>query len=388
MGFTVQDGMVLGAVASNGTLTDFFVEQEIPTGLGKVGNLYKGRVTQVVPTLQAVFVDIGLLRHGFLSMNDVVYDAVERFRGAKRGRRKVEDVFRTGDPVLVQIEKESRGDKGATVTTKISIPGRYVVYMPYGRENHISRQVQGETERNRLRRITNEIELPQGGLILRTAAKDKGKRELAADIGYLTRTWQAVSSGYEQTEGIRLLHAELGIVERTLRDHYHRDIKKVYFTEPWMGANAEHFLSIIAPRRSLKSLLQKVEGREIWKRMHLVEDLERLFRRRTRMPCGGTIIIEEMETLTAIDVNTSRNIAGKSHDETILITNMDAAEEVPRQLRLRQIGGIVVIDFIDMRFKKDRDRVLTILTRHLATQLSTECEHCGGNGRIPSLAFR
>ena len=182
MGFTVQEGMVLGAVASNGTLTDFFVEQEIPSGLGKVGNLYKGRVTQVVPTLQAVFVDIGLLRHGFLSMNDVVYDAVERFRGSKRGRRKVEDVFRAGDPVLVQIEKESRGDKGATVTTKISIPGRYVVYMPYGRENHISRQVQGETERNRLRQITDEIELPQGGLILRTAAKDKGKRELAADI--------------------------------------------------------------------------------------------------------------------------------------------------------------------------------------------------------------
>ena len=417
MGFCVQDGMVLAAVTKGHKLTDFFVEQEVPTGLGTVGNIYKGRVTQVVPTLQAVFVDIGLLRHGFLSMSDVTYEAVERFRGSKRGRRSVEEVFRAGDPVIVQIEKESRGDKGATLTTKLSFPGRYAVYMPYGRDSHISRQIQNGDERTRLRKIIHGIELPTGGVILRTAAEERGKSELNEDIAYLTRTWQTVKREYNQTEGIRLLHHELGIVERTLRDHHHQGIERIFYTESWMGSNACDFLSIIAPRRHWARTLHQVSPGEIWSEMKLREELERLFRKRVRMPTGGTIIIEEMETLTAIDVNTSRNIAGKSHEETILATNLEAAEEIPRQLRLRQIGGIVVIDFIDMRLKKDRDRVLNTLERNLAkdrtasdvmdfteigliqitrqrtgrsltTQLSRECPHCNGDGRIPSLDFQ
>ena len=416
MGFCVQNGLVLAAVARGQTLTDLFVEEEIPSGMGTVGNIYKGRVTQVVPTLQAAFVDIGLLRHGFLSMSDVAYDALEGFKGS-RGRRKVEELFRAGDPVMVQVEKEARGDKGVTLTTKVALPGRYAVFMPYGREFHISRQIQDEKERVRLRKITGEIDMPKGGLIFRTAADRKGKSELSEDIAYLSRTWRSIHREYEQTEGIRLLHQELGIVERTLRDHYHREIKTIYFTESWMGANAKHLLSIISPRRTLGRLLRQVRTNQIWSSMGLQNDLEQLFRKRVRMKCGGTIIIEEMETLTAIDVNTGRNIAGKTHDETIFTTNLEAAEEIPRQLRLRQIGGIVVCDYIDMHYKRDRDRVLSALKKNLALdrtasdtidfseiglvqitrqrtgrslsmQLSRECSHCSGNGRIPSLEFR
>lgn len=416
MGFCLQNGMVLAAVSQGSKLTDLFVEQEIPTGAGTVGNIYKGRVIQVVPTLQACFVDIGLLKHGFLSMSDVSYEAVERSRKGKQGKKNVEDLFRPGDPVIVQIEKAARGDKGVTLTTKISLPGRYAVYMPYGRDVYVSRQIQSGAERDRLRKLLRETQWPMGGIILRTAAENKGKSELEEDIAYLIRTWRTIQREYDQTEGIRLLHQELGIVERTLRDHYHRGIRQIYYTEPWMGANAKHFLSIIAPRRTVGRMLRQVNARGIWSQLEVRKEIEQLFHKRVHLPCGGTMIIEEMETLTAIDVNTGKNIAGTTHEETILMTNMEAAEEIPRQLRLRQIGGIVVIDFIDMRLKKDRDRVLNTLNRNLerdrtpsdvldfteiglvqitrqrtgrslSMQLSEECPHCRGNGRVPTLTI-
>lgn len=415
IGVNRDGGLEIVAVTTGDHLTYLFVQEEQPTGGSVAGNVYKGVVTAVVTHLQAAFIDIGVLKNGFLSNKDLLYRSLER-KARKGDRRSIQSWLREGDQIMVQVEKEALGGKGPSLTTKISLPGRYVVYMPYGRRVHISRQISEEKERKRLHKIAQEIFSGQGGFIIRTAAEGRSKGELRTDSDYVRRVWQRIDHQYHMTEGVRLLHSELGVVERALRDHFQREVKAIIVGSEEHRDRVTQFLRVIAPRTKTDQLVRLVDPSRVWKDLGVVDRLGEIFSNRVRLESGGTLIIEEMVTLTAIDVNTGRYSGGLGIEETIYKTNMEAAVEIPRQLRLRQIGGIIVIDFIDMRLKRHRDQVYRTLEREMARdrtpsdtlkfteiglvqmtrqrtgrslrqRLSTVCPHCNGAGFIPSLRF-
>ncbi|HPA46219.1 MAG TPA: Rne/Rng family ribonuclease [bacterium] len=410
-----MEGHEIVAVTRKNQLTDLLVQENLPTGGSTAGNIYKGIVNAVVPHLQAAFLDIGVLKNGFLSIDNLVYRVVDRdtHRG---GRRTMESLLREGDQLMVQVEKEALGEKGPSLTTKISLPGRYVVFMPHGRGVHISRQITQEKERKRLHEIAEEVFLKEGGYIIRTATSGRSKSDLRADAEYVHRIWKRIEREYERTEGIRLLHKELGVVERALRDHYQKEVSAILVGSEEHRNRVCQFLRVIAPRTEVDRLVQKVDPKEVWRKSGVLERLKEIFSNRVRLESGGTLIIEEMEALTAIDVNSGKFSGGSGLDETIYKTNMEAAVEIPKQLRLRQIGGIIVIDFIDMRLKRHRDNVYRALEREMAhdrtpsdtlqfteiglvqitrqrtgrslrQRLSSPCPHCKGAGFMPSLQF-
>ena len=410
-----MEGHEIVAVTRKNQLTDLLVQENLPTGGSTAGNIYKGIVNAVVPHLQAAFLDIGVLKNGFLSIDNLVYRLVDR-EGHRGGRRTIESLLHEGDQLMVQVEKEALGEKGPSLTTKISLPGRYVVYMPYGRGVHISRQITQEKERKRLHEIAEEVFQKEGGYIIHTAASGRSKSDLKADAEYVHRLWKRIQREYERTEGIRLLHKELGVVERALRDHYQKEVSAILVGCEEHRNRVCQFLRVIAPRTDVDRLVQKVDPKEVWRKSGVLERLKEIFSNRVRLESGGTLIIEEMEALTAIDVNSGKFSGGSGLDETIYKTNMEAAVEIPKQLRLRQIGGIIVIDFIDMRLKRHRDNVYRALEREMAhdrtpsdtlqfteiglvqitrqrtgrslrQRLSSPCPHCKGAGFIPLLQF-
>jgi len=403
------------AVTEGKHLTDLFVDPIHPTGGGVAGNIYKGVVSAVVPHLQAAFIDIGVLKQGFLSIDDLIYRSLEH-EARKGDKRNIQTWLRQGDQLIVQVEKEALGDKGPALTTKISLPGRYVVFMPYGHKINISRQIGSEKERKRLHGIAQEILSRDGGWIIRTAASSRTKSDLKTDSEYVRRLWHRVERESERTEGIRLLHRELGVVERALRDHFQREIETIIVGSEEYRNRVKQFLRIIAPRTKADKLLRVVDPGNVWQELGVVDRLNEIFSNRVRLESGGSLIIEEMETLTAVDVNTGKFSGGKDLEEAIYRTNLEAAEEIPRQLRLRQIGGIIVVDFIDMRLKRHRDQVFRTLEREmgrdrtpsdtlqfteiglvqmtrqrtgrsLRQRLSRPCSECNGSGIMPVLQF-
>lgn len=403
------------AVTEGKHLTDLFVDPVHPTGGGVAGNIYEGVVSAVVPHLQAAFIDIGVLKHGFLSIDDLIYRSLEH-EARKGDKRNIQTWLRQGDQLIVQVEKEALGDKGPALTTKISLPGRYVVFMPYGNKINISRQISSEKERKRLHEIAKETFSQDGGWIIRTAAGGRTKGELKDDSDYVRRLWNRIERESERTEGIRLLHRELGVVERALRDHFRREMEMIVVGSEEYRNRVRQFLRIIAPRTKTDKLIRQVDPSKVWQELGVVDRLNEIFSNRVQLELGGSLIIEEMETLTAIDVNTGKFSGGKDLEDSIYRTNLEAASEIPRQLRLRQIGGIIVVDFIDMRLKRHRDQVFRTLEREMSQdrtpsdtlqfteiglvqmtrqrtgrslhrRLSRQCTHCKGSGTIPVLEF-
>lgn len=418
MVFATEAGYSLAAIAENDHLTDFWIQEEQLSDHGTSGNIYRGVVSKVVPALSAAFVDIGLEKDGFLSFSDL---GPEIRRGgrtvqAESGRRhKIEETLKPGDNVLVQMAKESIGDKGPSLTGKITLPGRFVILMPFAQSIRMSRMLDNE-ERHRIRDLVEKESDFEGGLIFRTASEGRNIKEIENDLGYLTRTWKRIREDFEDGTDSKLIHREIALFERVLRDNFTADIAEIVIDHPRLKHRIVQFLKIIAPRSKPDELIKFHTGkdRSVWSAYHLTRDIDQLFGNCVRLKCGGYIIIEEMETLTAIDVNTGRNIGGKSQEENIVETNLEAAVEIPRQLRLRQIGGIIVIDFIDMRLKRNQDRVFKAMERELAKdrtpsdiqqftdlgliqitrqrvgksltrRLTYTCAHCKGSGRLPSI---
>ncbi len=323
------------------------VDIETPSRAQKKSNIYKARVVRVEPSLDAAFVEYGGGRHGFLPLKEV---AREYFRdGADgEGRQSIQGALRNGQELVVQVEKEERGNKGAALTTFISLAGRYLVLMPNNPgAGGISRRVEGE-ERSELREALSGLELPSGfGLIVRTAGVGRSARELQADVDYLRQVWEAVRKAADERPAPFLVYRESNIVIRALRDYFRDDIQEILVDTPEVYEQASEFMALVMPDSAHRLKLYQ-DRVPLFSRYQIESRIEAAFDHTMRLPSGGSLVIDHTEALVSIDINSARATRGSDIEQTALQTNLEAADEIARQLRVRDIGGLIVIDFIDM----------------------------------------
>lgn len=310
------------------------------------GNMYKGIITRLEPSLQAVFVDYGAERHGFLQKNDIHRDY---FHDSPNGDLSLNTIVKRGQEVLVQITKDPIAQKGAMLSTFISLPGRYLVLMPGSDSRGISRKIEDEEERQRLKEIINSLKLPEGfGVIVRTAGADCNKTQLSKDLNYLMRLWENIKTSVGQEQAPALLYKERNLVLRSIRDSFNADITEILIDDAPVFYEVKNFIKIISPKQ-LKIVKLYKGDRPLFTKFQLENQIASIFDNRVPLVSGGSIVIEQTEALVAIDVNSGKATQKKSIEETAFQTNLEAAEEITRQLRLRDLGGLIVIDFIDMK---------------------------------------
>jgi ribonuclease E len=454
------------AIVEDGVLEELYLERTSQRNY--VGNIYKGRIVNLEPSIQAAFVDFGVGRNGFLHISDVEpqyfrqggYDPrkpilpnggqarhrdddAERTEeggesrsrsggrsggrngggGARTARHRtgvrprfkppIQEIFQRGDEVLVQVIKEGIGTKGPTLSTYISIPGRYVVLMPALGRIGVSRKIESDDDRRRLRDILRELNPPKGvGFIVRTAGTDRTKKELQRDLAYLLRLWKVIVRRIKKTTGPVDIYEESDMIIRTIRDIFTGDVDAIYIDEPKAYERAKEFLQIVMPR--YVNRLQLYEGREpLFQKYNLDEEIARINQRHVPLRGGGSLVIDQTEALVAIDVNSGNFRTDGSAEDSAYQLNMTAAKEIARQLRLRDLGGVVVNDFIDMRKERNRrgvertlrdavkrDRARTKILRtspfgliemtrqrirpSIKRSVYKECPSCGGTGLVKS----
>ena len=405
------------AAIEDSSLAEFYLERNQQRSL--VGNIYKGKVTRVLPGMQAAFVDIGLEKAGFLHVSDFLtgIDAVgsmadmlgeevetepvasdeiveqpsedapdvpiaedgaqaqpEQGRGRRRRRRggaqarrmrlPIEQQLHRGQEIIVQIAKEPMGTKGARLTSSISLPGRFLVYMPTSNNLGLSRRIESAEERARLRAILTETRPQQGGFIVRTACEGVSRREIQRDVAFLTKMWTSILKKNEKSPPASMLYSDLDVALRTVRDLFSSEVDRLWCDDLDTYSRIVQFVQTYMPRlRARVQLFQ--ENEPLFEHFKVEPQIERALDRKVWLKSGGYLIFDQAEALTAIDVNTGRFVGKKSQDETILRTNLEAVEEVVRQLRLRNIGGIIIVDFIDMTREADRKRVSDALKESL-----------------------
>jgi len=320
----------------------------------KGANIYKGRITRVEPSLEAAFVDFGSERHGFLPLKEI---SREYFSKQVEGRVNIKDVLKEGQEVIVQVDKEERGNKGAALTTFISLAGRYLVLMPNNpRAGGISRRIEGE-ERNELREALNSLNVPADmGMIVRTAGLGRSAEELQWDLDYLLQLWEAIKGASEERKAPFLIYQESNVIIRAIRDYLRQDIGEVLIDSEEVKEEALSFISQVMPQYASKVKLYE-DSVPLFNRFQIESQIETAFEREVKLPSGGSIVIDHTEALVSIDINSARATKGGDIEETALQTNLEAAEEIARQLRLRDIGGLIVIDFIDMTPAKNQRAV-------------------------------
>jgi len=444
------------AIVEDGVLEELYVERSSQDNY--VGNIYKGRVVNLEPSIQAAFIDFGVGRNGFLHISDIepqyfrqggfdpnkpirpnasergenageresdadddagqTTETATRHRARRVGFRPrikppIQDIFRRGDEVLVQVIKEGIGTKGPTLSTYISIPGRYLVLMPALGRIGVSRKIEDEADRKRLREILLELNPPKGlGFIVRTAGTDRTKKELSRDLAYLLRLWKVIVRRIKKQQAPVDIYEESDMIIRTIRDIFTGDVDAIHIDEPRAFERAKEFLQIVMPR--YVSRLHFYEGREpLYHKYGLDDEIARINQRQVPLKEGGSIVIDQTEALVAIDVNSGSFRTDDSAEETAFRLNQIAAREIARQLRLRDLGGVVVNDFIDMRKDKHRrgveralrdavrrDRARTKILRtspfgliemtrqrirpSLKRSVFTECPCCHGSGLLKS----
>ena len=393
------------AVVDGETLLSYKVQMQEAGSLR--GNIYRGVVTNVESSLDAAFVDYGAEKHGFLASHDVVEQAHHR----KGGGARIEGVLEKGRSILVQVTKDAVGSKGAVLTTNISLAGRYLVLMPFDTTCGMSRKVEDEATRKTLRDKVKSL-VANYGFIVRTNAVDQTKTALKHDLDGLVRLWEGVLAETEQGRAARLLHDDQDLVVQALRDHLDDSIEEVLIDDEKLLERAQQYVAAAMPRSKVQLTLYR-ERVPLFSRHGLEPKIAAIVKRVVSLPSGGSIVIDPVEALTAIDVNSGKATGASSQDETAYATNLEAADEVARQLRLRDIGGLVVVDFIDMRSAKHRREVEKALrdamkpdkarskVGHLspnglleinrqrvgqALQLRTHalCAACQGAGRVPA----
>ena len=349
------------AILNEGRLEELYIERA--SAESHVGNIYKGRVTNVEPSIQAAFIDFGLNKNGFLHISDLQpqyfpdgRNGVEEVgrKTPRRERPPIQKCLRRGQEVIVQITKEGIGTKGPTLTTYISLPGRYLVLMPGMNRLGVSRKIEDDAARRKMREILNELKLPDNmGFILRTAGLDKTKRELQRDLMYLQRLWKAVANRIRTERAPAELYQESDLVIRTIRDVYTHEFSKIIVDDAEVAKKAADFLAIVNPRKS--DIVEHYEGPEpIFHHFGIEAEIEKINSRHVPLPSGGSLVIDSTEALVAIDVNSGRYRELDDAEATAHRINLEAADEIARQLRLRDLGGVIVIDFIDMRLEKNR----------------------------------
>ncbi|MEF1205535.1 ribonuclease E, partial [Photobacterium damselae] len=325
----------------------FDLDIESPGHESKKANIYKGRITRIEPSLEAAFVDYGAERHGFLPLKEIAKEYFPQDY-SYQGRPNIKEVLKEGQEVIVQVDKEERGNKGAALTTFISLAGSYLVLMPNNpRAGGISRRIEGE-ERTQLKAALSTLELPHGmGLIVRTAGVGKSAEELEWDLNVLLNHWSAVKEAADAQPAPFLIHQESNVIARAIRDYLRRDIGEILIDSPKIFERARDHIKLVRP--DFISRVKRYEGEvPLFSHYQIESQIESAFQREVRLPSGGSIVIDPTEALTSIDINSARATKGGDIEETALQTNLEAADEIARQLRLRDLGGLVVIDFIDM----------------------------------------
>ena len=351
------------ALVQQGAVQELHIEREATRGL--VGNVYLGKVSRVLPGMQSAFVDIGLERAAFLHVADLWQS-----RAREGGQQTpIEKVLYEGQPLLVQVLKDPLGTKGARLSTQVSIAGRLLVYLPQDPHIGVSQRIESETERARLRALTHQLAAAgdgdKGGYIVRTSAEDADEQEIGADIDYLRKRWQLILEASRQRPAPALLYAELRLGERVLRDLVSEQTGAIVVDAADEFERLREFARTYTPALADK-VRRYTNDRPVFD-MHNVEDeIERALSRRVDLKSGGYLVVDQTEARTTIDVNTGGFVGGRSFDDTIFRTNLEAAHAIARQLRLRNLGGIIIVDFIDMSATEHREAVLQELRRALA----------------------
>lgn len=398
------------AIVDGQTLYDIDIEQ--PSKEQKKSNIYKGRITRLEPSLEAAFVDYGAERHGFLPLKEISRDYFQA--GVDHNKSTIRELLREGQEIVVQVDKEERGNKGAALTTFISLAGRYMVLMPNSPSaGGVSRRIEGE-DRAALKEALDKLDIPDDmGVIIRTAGVGRDAEELQWDLDYLLQTWKAIAEAALSKPAAFLIYQESRLIIRALRDYLRADIGEILVDTPELYADAQEFMKQVMPQ-SLRKLKHYTDDIPLFNRFQIESQIEGAYERNVRLPSGGSIVVDQTEALTAVDVNSSRATKGSDIEETAFQTNLEAAEEVARQLRLRDLGGLVVIDFIDMASSKhqrevenrlqnalkyDRARVqLGRISRFGLMEMSRQrlrpslgessqivCPRCDGHGRMRSV---
>jgi len=319
------------------------------------GNIYKGLITRVEPSLEAAFIDYGAERHGFLPFKEVSRSFF--LSDIDPARARIQDVMREGQELIVQVDKDERGNKGAALTTFISLAGRYLVLMPNNpRGGGVSRRVEGE-ERNELRDLIQALEVPQGmSIIGRTAGLGRSLEELQWDLSYLLQLWRAIETASKQQGGAFLIYQESSLVIRAIRDYFHQEIGELLIDTDSIYEQARQFMAHVMPANVNRVKLY-TDDVPLFSRFQIEHQIETAYSRQVALPSGGAVVIDHTEAMVAVDVNSARATRGADIEETALRTNLEAADEIARQLRLRDLGGLVVIDFIDMENSRNQREV-------------------------------
>jgi ribonuclease E len=354
------------AITENEQLTNLAIET---TSSEKIrGNIYKGVVKKVQRSLNAAFVEFGSKRHGFLPLDEVHAKYHTKETKKVKDKPSPDKILKKNQEILVQITKEEKDNKGAALTTYISLPGRYLVIMPGYKRSGISKKIDSAEERKKLKDIGKELKLPDTmGFIIRTAGLNKTKKDLQKDADYLLRLYKAIESKAENIAVPTMVYQESNMVIQSIRDYFTTDIGEVLIDSPEAFKKATDFFKQIIPKH-YKTLTLYEEKEPVFSKYKIEKQIEALYERTVPLKSGGSISIDPTEALVAIDVNTARFTRLKTQEETTLITNLEAAEEIARQLRLRDLGGLIVIDFIDMKQGKDRQQV----ERHLKNAFKTD----------------
>jgi len=409
------------AVVEEGSLEELYVERASLSS--HVGNIYKGRVVNIESGIQAAFVDFGIGRNGFLHISDLhpryfpgtggeQVESIGRRKSLKQ-RPPIQDCLRKGQDIVVQVTKEGVKTKGPTLSTYIALPGKYLVMMPWMRKHGVSHKIEDEDERKRLRQILQECNPPKGqGFIIRTAGQGCSKRDIQNDLRYLRRLWQAIEKRIELEKSPGPLYQESDLIIRTLRDVFNSKISRIICDSENVVRKIRDFLSIATPR--LKRRVVYYDGQvPLFHKYGIEDEIAKVQSREVKLKSGGSIIIEQTEALVSIDVNSGKFRRGQSAEQTAYQNNMEAAVEIARQLRLRDLGGLIICDFIDMRSQKHRkevekafreavkadrarSRILRIsrfgvveMTRQrmrpsLQSSTYLACPHCAGTGFVKS----
>lgn len=392
------------AVVEDGTLVEHYINQSSSGSL--IGNVYVGRVQNVLPGMEAAFVDIGKGRNAVLYAGEVNWDAA----GLDGQPKRIETALKTGDTVVVQVTKDPVGQKGARLTSQISLPGRFLVYVPNNPMTGISRKLP-DRERSRLKSILKQVVPENGGVIVRTAAEGASEEELKSDVARLIAQWEDIDAKAKQASPPTMLYAEPDISIKVVRDIFSEDVKKLVVSGDDAWDTVENYVKYVAP-----DLLERVEkyvgSKDVFAEYRIDEQLAKALDRKVYLPSGGSLVIDRTEAMTVVDVNTGKFIGqGGNLEQTVTKNNLEAAEEIVRQLRLRDIGGIIVIDFIDMVLESNRDQVIRRLieclsrdrTKHQVAEVSSlglvqmtrkrigagllevfsePCDHCNGRGVV------
>jgi len=427
------------AILEDGVLEELYIERFSREQIA--GNIYKGRIVNIEPSIEAAFVNIGISRNGFLHVSDVKNkrngnngnspdkaektDKVDESDNSdktvkadksesKESRSRIKSLISHDQEVLVQVIKEGIGEKGSSLTTNVSIPGRFLVLTPDSTRIGVSRKIVDETERARLKQIIEELKPPANlGMIVRTAGERQTKRELSRDFNYLRRLWKVIENKEKKAEVPSVIYQESDLVIRTIRDIFSTDINEIVIDSEAVFKKIRYFLRLIMPS-CVKKLKLYNEQEPLFHKYNIEREIEKINKREVRLPRGGTIVIEQTEALVAIDVNSGKYREESDPERTALKTNMKAAKEIARQVRLRDIGGVIIVDFIDMKeeknmravektleasLKRDRARkkILKIskfgiveMTRQrirpsLKSVIYEGCKNCGGTGETETI---